>query len=89
MPKGKGEQTMKPQNVINITLLVSYCIKNNLCTGMSIDQYNRLQSYAANSHAELTKRQKARDIACMIKICSDTVECIEDLQQDILEMFYK
>lgn len=78
---------MKPQNVIDIVQLVSYCRRNELCTGMCIDQYNRLQFYAENSHAELTKRQKARDIACMIKICSDTDKTIEDLQQDIMEMF--
>ena len=80
---------MKPQNVINTMLLVSYCRRNNLCTGMSIDQYCRLQGYAENSHAELSKRQKARDVACMIKICSDTDKKIEDLQQDIMEMFYE
>ncbi len=79
---------MNPQNVINTMLLRHYCITNKLCTGMSINQYCRLQSYAENSHAELTKQQKARDIACMIKICSDTYRSIEDLRLDIMEMFY-
>ena len=80
---------MKRQNVINRFLLMNYCKRNNLCTGMSIYQYNRLQGYAENSNAELTKREKARDVACMIKICSDTDKTIEDLQQDIMVMFYE
>ncbi len=79
---------MKLNNLINTNLLASYCRRNNLCTGMSINQYDRLLSYAENSHAELTKSQKARDIACMIKICSQTSKCIDELQFDIMEMFY-
>lgn len=79
---------MKNTNIVNAFMLVSYCKRNNLCTGMSIYQYDRLLKYAEESHVELTRRQKARDIACMIKICSDTDKGIDDLQKDIMKMFY-
>ena len=76
-------------NEINTMQLASYCRRNNLCTGMTISQYDRVLGYAENSHAELSKEQKSRDIACMIKICSDTDKTIDELIKDIMEMFYR
>ena len=75
-------------NEINTMQLVSYCRENHLCTGMSIRQYNQMLSYASCCHIDITTREKVRDVAVMIKICSDTDMSIEQLADDIKDMLF-
>ena len=63
--------------------IVSYCRENRLCTGMSIAQYNRLQSYADEKYHEPSY---FRDMAVMISLCSETDKYIDDIEEDLRRM---
>ena len=63
--------------------IVSYCRENGLCTGMSIAQYNRLQSYADEKYHEPSY---FRDMAVMISLCSETDKYIDDIEEDLRRM---
>lgn len=63
--------------------IVSYCKENRLCTGMSIAQYNRLQSYANEKYHEPSY---FRDMAVMISLCSETTKSIDDIEEDLRRM---
>lgn len=68
--------------VLEISRLASYCRRNNLCTGMSIHQWNRMMSYAAERFNEPTY---IRDVAVMIKFCSDTDKTFDEIEEDLRE----
>ena len=57
-----------------------YCRINNLCTGATIEQYNRILHYVDN-HPEAP----LRDVCVMISICSTTNKSIDDIENDFIK----
>lgn len=77
---------MKTYQRIEIGYLGSYCRRNNLCTGMDLLQWNRMLAYADERYKEPTY---FRDVAVMIKFCSETDKTFDEIENELKEVAYE
>ena len=63
-----------------------YCVENNLCTGASNEQYDRMKQFFGETDFS-RDYSRFQCLASMLWICSYTAKTIGDLESDLSELY--